>query len=188
MKETAIIDEVEGLYRIIPLTPLRKTPKVTFDNVPLDFLPRIDAIDRVLHEGGAFSPGPVGEVARPWYMHHCQDDNLIVLAGVREVEIYTPDHGRVETFTVTPNEITKNGMPLYHGGAMLVWPAGVFHRIRTGDAGSASLNLAVHFEGFDLRTNFNIYDLDPLNGAYWIIRDGYLDQPGASDLEPMVDG
>jgi hypothetical protein len=177
MKEKTIIEEVEGFYRIIPLSPLRKTPKVTFDNVPMGFLPRIDAIDRVLHEGGAISPGAVGEVARPWYMHLFQDDNLIVLAGVREVDLYAPDHGRMETFTVTPNEITKAGRPIYQGGAMLVWPAGVFHRIRTGEAGSASLNFAVHYAGYDPRTNFNIYDLDPQNGAYWIVRDGYLDQP-----------
>ncbi len=188
MSEQTIIDEVEGLYRVIPLSPLRKTPKVTIDKIPLELLPRIDAIDRVLHEGGAFSPGPVGEVARPWYMHHCQDDHLVVLSGVREVEIYAPDHGRIETFTVTPYEITKNGKPLYRGGAMLAWPVGVLHRIRTGEGGSASLNIAVHYPGYDPRTNFDVYDLDPANGAYWIIRDGYLDQPGACPVGTLADG
>lgn len=177
MNEPKIIDQVAGLYRIIPLSPLRRTPRVTFDNVPMGFLPRIDAIDRVLHEGGAISPGAVGEVGRPWYMHPCQDDNLIVLAGVREVEIYTSAHGRIETFTVTPHEISKEGKPLYRGGAMLVWPAGVFHRIRTGEGGSASLNFAVHYPGFDIRTNFNIYDLDPVSGAFRVVREGHLDQP-----------
>jgi len=179
MNETQIIDQVAGLYRIIPLMPLRRTPKVTFDTVPMGFLPRIDAIDRVLHEGGAISPGAVEEVARPWYMHPWQDDNLIVLSGVREVEIYTPDHGRIETFIVTPHEILREGKPLCQGGAMLVWPAGVFHRIRTGEGGSASLNFAVHYPGFDIRTNFNIYDLDPLSGAFRVVREGHLDQPVA---------
>lgn len=177
MTTTKIFDQVAGLYRIIPLNPLRKTPKVTFDCVPLDILPKIDAIDRVLHEGGALSPGPVGEVARPWYMHPSQDDNLIVLHGTRHVEIYTPEHGRIEEFTVTPNEIMRNGQVIFQGGAMLVWPRLVFHRIRTAKEGSASLNFAVHHQGFDIRANFNIYDLDPENGTFRVIREGHLDQP-----------
>ena len=177
MKFDAIIDEVPGLYRIIALQPMRKTPKVTFDCAPMEFLPRIDAIDRVIHEGNASSPGVVGEVARPWYMHPCQDDNLLVLTGTRQVEIYSQAHGRIENFTVTPQTISKNGQVIYQGGAMLVWPCGVFHRICSGETGSASLNFAVHYEGFDLRTNFNIYDLDLVSGKSWVVREGHLDQP-----------
>ena len=178
MKET-IIEEVAGFYRIIPLAPLRKTLRVSFDCLPMGHLPRIDAIDRVLHENGATSPGPVGEVARPWYMHPSQDDNLLVLHGTRHVEIYSRDHGRVEAFTVTPREILRNGEAIYRGGAMLVWPRHVFHRIRSGEAGSASLNFAVHYPGFDIRTNFNVYDLDPISGSYRLIREGHLDQSPA---------
>lgn len=176
MNKDARISQVPGLYRIIPLTLLRQTAKVTFDCLPMDVLPRIDAIDRVLHEANATSPGPVGEVARPWYMHPHQDDNLMVLYGSRHVEIYNQGHGRVEAFTVTPHEIIRDGHVLYQGGAMLVWPCRVFHRIRSGPEGSASLNFAVHYQGFDLRTNFNIYDLDPESGKYRVIRAGHLDQ------------
>lgn len=179
MTETKVLDEVPGLYRIIPLTLLRRTSKVNFDCIPLDVLPRIDAIDRVLHEGGATSPGPVGNIARPWYMHPSQDDNLLVLHGTRQVEIYTPEHGKIEEFTVTPNEIRRNDQVIVQGGAMLVWPRRVFHRIRTAGAGSASLNFAVHYQGFDIRTNFNIYDLDPVSGSFRVIREGHLDQPVA---------
>ena len=60
---------------------------------------------------------------------------------------------------------------------MLVWPCNVFHRIRTDSQGSASMNLAVHHEGFDIRTNFNVYDLDTTTGEYRVIREGHLDQP-----------
>lgn len=177
MTKKMIIDEVPGLYRIIALPILRKTPKVTFDCVPMALLPRIDAIDRVIHEGNAVSPGSVGDVERPWYMHPCQDDNLIVLTGTRQVEIYSQAHGQIEAFTVSPHEIRKNGEVIFQGGAMLVWPCRVFHRIRSAETGSASLNFAVHHPGFDLRTNFNIYDLDPLSGKSWVIREGHLDQP-----------
>lgn len=177
MNNRTIIDEVPGLYRIIALQLMRKTPKVTFDCAPMEFLLKIDAIDRVLHEGNAISPGPVGEVERPWYMHSFQDDNLIVLTGSRQVEIYSQAHGRIENFTVTPHEISKNGQLIHQGGAMLVWPCRVFHRIRSGEQGSASLNFAVHYAGFDILTNFNIYDLDPVSGESRVIRAGHLDQP-----------
>jgi hypothetical protein len=52
----------------------------------------------------------------------------------------------------------------------------VFHRIVSRALGSASLNLATHHEGFDLNTNFNVYDLDPRTGHFQCIREGRLDQ------------
>jgi hypothetical protein len=55
---------------------------------------------------------------------------------------------------------------LFDGPAMLVWPRYVFHRITSGPEGSASLNFAVHYEGLDMRTNFNIYDLDLETGEH----------------------
>jgi hypothetical protein len=61
---------------------------------------------------------------------------------------------------------------------MLIWPCGVFHRIRSDEkTGSASLNFAVRYDGFDIKTNFNVYDLDPATGEYRMIRAGHLDQP-----------
>lgn len=176
--EGLVFQHVAGLYRIIPLRVLRKTPGVSFDLVPTEVLPRIDGIDRVLHNGGAVSPGPVGDVARPWYMHPCQDDNLVVLHGTRFVDIYNQSHGRIESFDVAPNQIRQGGKIIYDGAAMLVWPRGVFHRIQSDEkTGSASINFAVRYEGFDIRTNFNVYDLDPAAGQFQMIRPGHLDQP-----------
>lgn len=170
------LPSVANLYRIIPLTLFRRTPGVAFDVLRQGDIPVIAAIDRVLHDGAAVSPGPVGAVQRPWYMHPAQDDNLMVLAGIRHVEIYTPEHGRIEQFDVTPNEITHNGTMLHQGPAMLVWPRRVFHRIASGPQGSASINLAAHYDGFDIRTNFNIYAVDTTSGEFRVIRHGHLDQ------------
>jgi len=175
--EAKILDEIPGLYRIIALNPLRRTSGVRFENIPIDAFKNISAIDRVIHERRAISPGLVGDVARPWYMHPHQDDNLIVLHGVRRVQIYTKKHGRIESFEVTPDRILRDNEPVIDGPAMLVWPRGVFHRIESLDEGSASINFAVHYEGFDMRTNFNIYDLDLETGRFKVIREGFKDQP-----------
>ena len=59
---------------------------------------------------------------------------------------------------------------------MLVWPRGVFHRITSGEEGSITINLATHYEGFDIKTNFNIYNLDTKTGDYTVFRDGFKDQ------------
>jgi hypothetical protein len=59
---------------------------------------------------------------------------------------------------------------------MLVWSQGVFHRIQSGEKGSASLNFAVRGKEFDIKTNFNIYDLDTNTGEYKVLREGHLDQ------------
>ena len=171
-----VIEEVEGLYQIIALKPFRKTPGVVFDILPHEAMPDVHSMDRVIHKGGAVSPGPVGDVERPLYMHPHQADNLMVFFGERTVDIYSVAHGRMETFVVTPDRIVKNGKVIHEGGGMLVWPVNVFHRIRSGAEGSASLNLAVHYPGFDIRTNFNIYDLDTGTGAYRVIREGFKDQ------------
>ena len=142
----------------------------------MESLPRIDAVDRVIHKSHAVSPGPVGEVERPWYMHPHQDDNLMVLQGTRYVDIYRKRYEKMEHFVVRADRIEKDGQILFEGPAMLVWPRGVFHRIRTGENGSASLNFAVHYEGFDIRTNFNIYDLNTENGKFETLREGHEDQ------------
>jgi hypothetical protein len=173
-----IIEAVEDLYRVIPLKVLRRTEGVDFDNVPLEAIDRIDAIDRVIHLHGAISPGSVGDVARPWYMHTHQADNLAVLHGARYVDLYTPKHGKVEKFVVTPDRIEHNGRLLTDRAALLVWPTCVFHRIESdGKVGSASINFAAHYDGFDIRTNFSIYDVDTETGEYEVVRDGYKDQP-----------
>ena len=176
MNSADIFQQVEGLYKIIPLKLFRKTPGVSFDILPKEIVPKVDAVDRVIHAKSAVSPGPVGDVAEPWYMHPHQDDNLMVLQGARHVEIYTHAHGKIESFIVTADKIIQNGQTVYDGAALLVWPRGVFHRIKSDAQGSASVNLATHYEGIDMRTNFNIYDLDTETGKFKVIREGHLDQ------------
>ncbi len=171
-----ICKEVEGFYRIIPLQPFRRTANVSFDVIPRNAMQEIHALDRVIHQQSAVSPGPVGEVERPWYMHPCQDDNLVVLHGTRVVDIFSRQHGRVETFEITPDQLRQGDTVVYDGPAMLVWPRLIFHRIQSLAEGSASLNLAVHYDGFDIRTNFNIYDLDTETGRFTTLREGHLDQ------------
>ncbi len=173
-----IIDEIPKVYRVIKLRTLRRMGKTAFDYIPLAAIAHIDALDRVLHQPGAYSPATVGDVQRPWYMHQHQEDNLVVLHGTRYIDLYHTEHGKVESFVVTPHRIEKDGHVLYDGSAMLVWPCNVFHRVISCEKeGSASLNLAVHHEGFDIRTNFSVYDLDPQTGEYTVIREGHLDQP-----------
>ena len=175
-----IIAESKHLYRIVKLKLLRRTPGVLFDALPAGVLPRIDAIDRVIHSGGAISPGAIGGVERPWYMHPYQDDNLMVLHGVRYVDVYTPRYERPVSFTIWPDRIERDGELVCEGPAMVTWPRGVFHRIRSDEEqGSASVNFAVHYDGFDIRTNFSIYQVDTATGAYRMIRVGHLDQPGS---------
>ena len=171
-----IIDEVTGFYRVIALAPFRRTKGVAFDIFPMQFLPKIDGIDRVMHANDALSPGPIEDIERPWYMHTQQEDNLIVLNGVRTVDVYTLEHRRLLTFVVEPDRILKNGQLLYEGPAMLVWPCHVFHRIQSSAEGSASLNFAVRIPGIDMQTNFNIYDLDTGANTYRLLRAGFLDQ------------
>ncbi len=171
-----IVKQVENLYTVIKLKEFRKTEGVSFDIMIGNMIPKIDSIDRVLHKGAALSPGSTAGVERPWYMHPHQADNLLVLRGTRHIEVYTPEHGKVENFTVTPEYIEHNGERILEGGGLVVWPPNVFHRIRSEEDGSASVNLATHYEGFNIKRNFDIFDLDTESGEYELIREGYRDQ------------
>ena len=172
-----ILEEVKNLYKIITLKELRRTKNVKFDVLDTSYIGHISGFDRVIHTPGAFSPGSVGNIEHPWYMHPHQEDNLMVLHGTRYIDIYTPEHGKVEHFSVTADKVCRGDDVCYDGAAMLVWPCGVFHRIIScPEHGSSSVNFAVRYDGFDIKTNFNIFDLDTKIGKYKVIREGHLDQ------------
>ena len=172
-----IYEEVEGLYRIIPLEQLRKTPNVSFDFIPKEVFPHVGGYDRVMHGKGAVSPNSVAGVEHPWYMHTHQEDYLIVLHGTRTSDLYTSAHGAIETFEISPDLIKKDNKVIFEGPAILSWPRFVFHRVRScEEQGSASLNFAVRYDGFDIKTNFSIYDVDMKSGEHRVIREGHLDQ------------
>ena len=173
-----IVAEIPHVFQVVTFDLLRRTPGVDFHKIPPDFFDHIDAIDRVIHAPGACSPGPVEDVERPWYMHPYQADNLVVMYGKRYIELYTPKHGKVEEFVVTPDRIEHNGTVILEDAGMVIWPRYVFHRIRSCEVvGSASLNFAVHYEGFNIKTNFNIFSLNTERARSKVIREGFKDQP-----------
>tara|TARA_B100000524_G_C23652363_1_gene370562 strand:+ start:1586 stop:2158 length:573 start_codon:yes stop_codon:yes gene_type:complete len=176
------------LYRIIPLRMLRRTPGVSFDEMVPSDIPKIDGIDRVIHAPNSISPGPIQtdkvSVQRPWYMHPGQDDNLMVLQGTRYVDIYNSLSKEKASFIITPDKIYKNEKLYYNGPAMVVWPAGIFHRIISGSEGSISINFATRTDKFELSNNFNIYDLHTKTGKYTIIKEGEEDQPNLDYVYP----
>ena len=160
---------------------LRRTKGVVFDEMVPSDIPKIDGIDKVIHGPNSISPGPVEDCTppckRPWYMHPGQDDNLMVLQGTRYVDIYNPTKKERASFIITPDKIYKNDKLYYDGPAMIVWPAGIFHRIISGEDGSISVNFSTRTNKFDIKDNFNIYDLNIHSGEYRVIKDGSEDQP-----------
>lgn len=167
---------IDDMCFIIPLKNLRHTPNVQFYLVP-EIIPRLDSIDQVRHGKGAISPTYKScPTKRPWYLHPHQEDNLLVYQGTRIVDLYTKKHGKVETFKVTPNMVKHGNKTVYKGACIFGWPRNVFHRVRSPQ-GSISTNFAVHYKGFDIKTNFSIYDLDEKTGKYKVLREGFKDQP-----------
>jgi len=168
-----IVKQIDSLFQVVSLLRFRRTDRVTFDIAPGSMFGKIDAIDKVIHAPGAHSPGAVSGVARPWYMHPHQEDNLMVITGYRIVQLYTPKHGAIEELHVYPDRIIHNGELLCEDAAILHVPRGVFHRIVSSEQdGSISMNFAVHDDQFDLDDNFNIYDLNPDTGEYIMLRPG----------------
>lgn len=176
LEDDVITTKVKGLFHVIPFTLLRKTPNVDFHSIP--FIDRATGMESVIHAQGALSPGTIDEVQNPWYMHPNQEDNLFTITGKRIVELYHPDHGTIERFEVSRNEITRNGKIILNEPGILGWPVGVFHRNSSPyEGGSSSLNMALRFEHFNIDYEFNIYDIDLQTGKSTVIREGHLDQP-----------
>ncbi len=176
---------MEAFFKIIPLKKFRKTNKVSFYNVPI--VENMKSIDLVIHEQFAHSPGEIKGFKRPWYYHPAQIDNLFVTFGQRTVDLYKLGQGKeILTFQVDPYSIKQiyysdNGdiektKTLIHEPAILHWESEVFHRVTTGEKGSASVNLAIHLPEFDLKTNFNIYNIDIKNQTFQVLRQGFKDQ------------
>lgn len=176
MENNNYIKDVPGLFNVVHLKRFRETKGVKFDIFPTEFLGSVEGVDRVIHKSNAISPGTIGDVERPWYMHTNQGDNLVVLHGERHVDLYTPSHGKIESFVVTSDKIYQNGKLVCETPAILAWPPGVFHRVESKESGSASLNFACRDEGFDVKDNFSIYDVDIESGKFKVIRDGFKDQ------------
>tara|TARA_B100000614_G_C14381367_1_gene425705 strand:- start:105 stop:665 length:561 start_codon:yes stop_codon:yes gene_type:complete len=169
------------MYRLIPLRALRRTKGVIFDEIVPSDIPIINGIDKVVHAPNSISPGPIKNtdksVARPWYMHPAQSDNLLVLQGTRYVDIYDVKTKTKASFVVTPDKVYKNDKLYYNGPSMLVWPPEIFHRIISGSEGSITINFATRSKNFDIKDNFNIYDLCTKTGKFNLLRCGIDDQP-----------
>ena len=60
---------------------------------------------------------------------------------------------------------------------MALWKTSIASRAMRVD-GSASLNVAVHTDAFDIKTNFNVYDIDLKGGTSRVTREGLKDQFG----------
>ncbi|HHS99576.1 MAG TPA: hypothetical protein ENK73_01850 [Thiomicrospira sp.] len=166
---------IEHLCFIIPLKPLRATPNVNFFSVE-GVVEGLSGVDLVIHQPGGKSPLIENDETWYWYMHTDQEDKLVVHQGKRIVELYSKKHGHSETFEVTAEGIFHNGKEIYKGSAILGWEPYVFHRVHSPE-GSISTNYAKRLDGFNLDTNFNIYQLDCKTGEYEMARLGSLDQP-----------
>ncbi len=168
----------KGLFHIIPFKLLRHTDSVDFHSIP--YLDHVNAMERVIHEDWAKSPGKVWNVAEGWYMHAHQEDNLITISGVRHVELYHPyfSKWKIEKFEISKDYIKHNWKIICDGPWILGWPTGVYHR-NSSTRTSSSLNLWIRFDWFDVDTEFNIYEVDVEMWEVHMIREWSLDQPAA---------
>ncbi len=174
---------IDHLCFIIPLKTLRSTPKVHFFSID-GVIDGLSGVDLVIHKPGGKSPLIAGDETWYWYMHTDQEDKLVVHQGKRIVELYSTKHGKVEQFEVTADAIYHNGKKIHDGAAILGWEPYVFHRVHSPE-GSISTNYAKRLEGFDIDTNFNIYQLDTESGEYRLARLGALDQPKQTDQKKI---
>lgn len=163
-------------YKILLLKKFRSTNGVTFNEIHSVDIPIINGIDTVNHEPNVYSPPRIEDKKRPWYKHNNQSDTLLIIQGTRHIDLYNPITRKKTSFIITPNKLYINNKLYYNGPAMLSWNSGIFHRTISGSNGSKCINFATRTKDFDIKTEFNIYDLNEATGEAKCIRQGSEDQ------------
>lgn len=183
-KETAVC--APGFWEVVPLELYRQRQGTDFCKVPLEqFRGTVNGMDHILSASCARSPGNV-DGKQGWYMHANQQDNVLVLTGVRTTTLrrtVVRDDGKrcaegmdkQEVFQMTPTEVRRNGVVVHQGPAILRIECNVLHRVESGTDGSSALNCAVRTKRFDIDHEYDIYDCDEY-GVITVVRQGKDDQ------------
>lgn len=183
-KESAMC--APGFWELVPLELYRQRQGTDFNKVPMEqFRGTVNAMDHILSASCARSPGNV-EGKQGWYMHANQQDNMLVLAGVRTTTLrrtFVREDGKrcaegvdkQEVFQMTPNEVRRNGVVVHQGPVILRIENNVLHRIESGTDGSSAVNFAVRTKRFDIDHEYDIFDCDE-SGLLTVIRQGKEDQ------------
>lgn len=141
------------MFRIIPLGSVLRNGSHSIDNILIDSTSKFTSFNREIL--GPNTCGPIGtsnpiskklfrirhnQKESQFYQNRYEQNNLLMMQGMRTIELYCPDTSNTEFLEITPDNIYKNGKLYYGSPAILSWNGQLFHKTTSGAKGAISIN------------------------------------------------
>jgi hypothetical protein len=167
------------MFTLIPLKNVQRASSFRIDNLIVGNGKNITGIFREIH--GPKAKSSVGsenittKMFRIQYnkneevlfQNRFEKNNLMVLNGSRNLELYCPRTYRKENLIINEDNIYKNGKLYYGCPAIISWSGDIFHKTESGENGSFSLNIIEKNYIMEDVTEEVKSKLDPLWTPYW---------------------
>tara|TARA_Y100000389_G_scaffold204586_1_gene258165 strand:+ start:4464 stop:4985 length:522 start_codon:yes stop_codon:yes gene_type:complete len=141
------------MFTLIPLKNVQRASSFRIDNLIVQNGMNITGIFREIHGPKTkssigsenitkkmFKTKPNGE-QEIWYQNQFEKNNLMVLNGSRNVDLYCPRTYKKENLIIHEDNIYRNGKLYYGSPAIISWSGDLFHKTEIGENGSFSLNI-----------------------------------------------
>ncbi|MDA9216362.1 hypothetical protein N9O88_00895 [bacterium] len=167
------------MFTIIPLKNVQRASSFRIDNLIVQNGMNITGIFREIH--GPKTKSSIGSEnitkkrfkTKPnseeeiWYQNRFEKNNLMVLNGSRNVDLYCPRTYKKENLIIHEDNIYRNGKLYYGSPAIISWSGDLFHKTEIGENGSFSLNIIEKNYVVEEITQFTETKCNPSWTPYW---------------------
>lgn len=140
------------MFRLIPLRSVTRNSNIKVDTLT-KHIPNNSGIHREILSPNTISPVGSENITKDfndtfilgksvrWYANDYEKNNLLVLSGSRELELYCDVKKKKETLVINEDNIYRNGKLYYGSPAMISWYGCIYHRTTSGKDGCLSINI-----------------------------------------------
>lgn len=167
------------MFTLIPLKNVQRAPSFRIDNLIVQNGMNITGIFREIH--GPQSKSSIGSEnitkkmfktlynknEEVWYQNRFEKNNLMVLNGSRNVDLYCPRSYKKENLIINEDNIYRNGKLYYGSPAIISWSGDLFHKTESSENGSFSLNIIENNYVVEEITQFTETKGDASWTPYW---------------------
>ena len=164
------------MFQIIPLNSMTRNARHSIDNILFNSSTDFTAFYREI-----LSPNMIGPVATSnplvkklfkidsskketiWHQNRYEINNLLILDGMRTIELYNMQNNKKSFIEITPDNIYKNGKIYYGSPCILTWNGELFHRTISGENGCISMNFTEKAYKFEEIKEEKIEHVNPIN-------------------------
>jgi hypothetical protein len=154
------------MYKIIPLTMIKKSPRMRIDILNLSDLSSINYLERIIFKPNVNNPLSKENIKRPWLLNIHKENNFMILKGSKYIDLYDPKLKIKHQFILTNDKLYKNNILYCEYPCILSIYQNIFYRYMSGLDGFEGINLAKCESN---TINNNIYDINTNTGHFKLL-------------------